>query len=166
MEQIYEIEGKKYITLKEFSVISKITEKQILKRRKEIPVIIKQDGEYLVLRGARYPMPINRYKIRNDSQRRFILLKAISQTKYVDSKMLGIYQEEFEKMLGDLLQAKLIYENNLGNTYGANAYSCTQTGADLAEKNSFEKLSKVVNLAAEAGGRFVGQILSCVLNRS
>lgn len=162
MEKIYEIEGKKYLSLEEFAGISNISEKQIIKRRKEIPVIIKQDGQFLVLRGARYPMPINRYKVKDEYKRRFILLKAISQTKYIDNKMLGIYQEEFEQMLRDLLQSDLIYENNVGNIYGANAYSCTQAGADLVETNNFARLSKLVNLAAEAGGKFIGEVLSRV----
>ena len=63
-------------------------------------------------------------------------------------------------MLRELLSAGLIKENNLFNTYGANAYDCTSAGDELIQRTDKEAKKELVNLVASAVGTFTGAVIS------
>ena len=63
-------------------------------------------------------------------------------------------------MLRELLSAGLIKENNLFNTYDANAYDCTPTGDELIQRTDKEAKSELINLVASAVGTFTGAVIS------
>ena len=150
-----------YIELSKFAKRVNRSESTIKRRFSEIPVIKKENNKYFVLKGTRYPLKISSFgKIVDDYDRRRILLKAISEEKYIDCDMLGVYQETFEKYLGDYLTADLIYKNNLPNNYGANAYNCTQKGSEVARLRKEQAREKIAKEMATFVGLFVGTAIS------
>ena len=73
----------KYISIAEFSSIAGVSEDTIKKKFKSIPGIVFEKGEYKVLIGTRYPCDIHRYKIKDSADKRYVLLKMISEYKYI-----------------------------------------------------------------------------------
>lgn len=132
----------KYISLKEFTQMCKkngirTSEKTIKKRYKEIPGIIKENDEYKVLEGTRYPINKN-FKVKNTDDVFKWMLKAIYKNRYIDYTYLGIYQNDFDFILKELLNEKYIKNNRSKNRYGANSYSITQKGIELMNMKEFE----------------------------
>lgn len=155
-------ENKKieYISFNEFVNNTRLAESTIKKRYKEIPGITKTKDGFQVVSGTRYPCDFHRYKFKNSGDRRYALLKAISQYRYVTHKDLRIEHKQFEDMLRDLLSAGLIQQNNLFNTYGANAYDCTPAGDKLLQRTDKYAKTELVNLIASTAGMFIGTVIS------
>ncbi|MCR5668351.1 MAG: hypothetical protein K6G05_04785 [Lachnospiraceae bacterium] len=116
------------VTIEEFLNIANVHKNTVIKRAKEIPGLTYSKGSFDILKGTRYPGDYHRYKLKNSEIRRYVLLKAISEYKYIDHTKLKLYKEQFDNMLKELLDAELIVENGLYNRYGANAYDCTSKG--------------------------------------
>ncbi len=149
-----------YISFDEFVNNTGRAESTIRKRYKEIPGITKTKDGFQVVSGTRYPCDLHRHKFKNSGDRRYALLKAISQYRYVTHKDLRIEHRQFEEMLRELLSAGLIKENHLFNTYGANAYDCTSAGDELIQRTDQDAKKELLNLIASATGMFTGAIVS------
>ncbi len=149
-----------YISFDEFVNNTGRAESTIRKRYKEIPGITKTKDGFQVVSGTRYPCDLHRHKFKNSGDRRYALLKAISQYRYVTHKDLKIERRQFEEMLRELLSAGLIKENHLFNTYGANAYDCTSAGDELIQRTDQDAKKELLNLIASATGMFTGAIVS------
>lgn len=133
IEKSKDEKNKEYIDFDEFVNISGVKKSTIIKKYKKIPGIEKYGKEYRVLSGTRYLFSdIHKYKLNNSYKKRYVLLKAISKFRYISHKELLVEQKQFVQMLNELLSAELIKPNNLSNSYGANAYDCTEMGAKLA----------------------------------
>ena len=63
-------------------------------------------------------------------------------------------------MLHNLLNAGLIEENGLANHYGANAYDCTELGAQMASEEKWKTIQKIAELIVAAAGHFTGAVIS------
>ena len=150
----------KYISLNEFTNNSGVKESTIKRRYKSIPGITKSKGRYIILSGTRYPFQMRGYKLTDSSKRRYILLKAISQYRFIDHIALHLERKQFTDMLRDLLSAGLIKENGLSNHYGANAYDCTQNGDALLIQSEQSGMRELAGLIAETTGKFTGSIIS------
>ena len=149
---------KNMISFDEFVAICGLKKSTIQRRYKMIPGIEKVNGEYRVLSGTRYPFNMRRYKIQDARDRRYVLLRAISEYKYISHLELKIENKQFEEILKEFLSAKLIKENGLSNHYGANAYDITSKGLDiLGKEKAKEELSLII---ARCSGIFVGTVLS------
>ena len=109
-----------YISFDEFVENSGFKKKTVINRIKknEIPGITIREDKYFVLSGTRYPCDIHRYKLKDSSKRRYVLLKSISEYKYISHRELKIEENQFVEMIKDLLCEGLIRENNLSNKYG------------------------------------------------
>lgn len=155
-------ENKKieYISFSEFVNITGRAECTIKKRYKKIPGITKTKNGFQIVSGTRYPCDLHRYKFKNSGDRRYALLKAISQYQYVTHEDLRIEHRQFEDMLKELLSAGLIQQNNLFNTYGANAYDCTPAGDKLLQHTDKYAKTELVNLIASTAGTFIGSVIS------
>ena len=152
---------KEYIKFEDFVSYTGLRKSTVVKNYKKIPGIEKKNSKYTVLSGTRYWFSdLHRYKIDDSYQKRFVLLKAISKFRYISHKELRIEKPQFDKMLRDLLSAELIEPNNLSNCYGANAYDVTDKGAALTHKSDKTAKVELVNIIAEAAGRFTGAIIS------
>lgn len=152
-----------YITFSEFVNHSGRKENTVKKKigsGNGIPGIEKRDNTYFVLSGTRYPCDLHRYKLKNSSERRYVLLKTISEYKYISHLDLRIEYRQFQEMLSDLLAAKLIKPNHLFNNYGANAYDCTYKGDNLIKMKTIEAKEELIKLVAETTGTFVGSVIS------
>ena len=149
-----------YISIDKFAERYSVNVKTVQKRYKEIHVVEKHEGEFRVLEGSRYPLPIGRYKIDNAEDKRYALLKAISLFRYVDADMLNIPEQSFNLMVGALLDAGLIIENNIGNTYGANAYDCTPAGDEILRKKRLRAIKEIATIA----GKFTGEVLATTIS--
>lgn len=152
---------KEYIEFDDFVSNTGFSKSTVERNYKKIPGIEKKNGKYTVLSGTRYWFSdLHRYKIDDSYQKRFVLLKAISKFQYISHKELRIEKPQFDKMLRDLLSAELIEPNNLSNCYGANAYDVTDKGAALTHKSDKTARVELMNIIAEAAGRFTGAIIS------
>lgn len=154
----------KYISFDEFVNNSGVKASTIKRKYKQIPGIMKSDKGFTVISGTRYPCDLHRYSLKNSAEKRFVLLKMISQYKYVTHKDLKIEHRQFQDMLRDLLSAGLIQRNNLCNDYGANAYDCSPLGDDLLQKTDTAAKAELINLIAGAAGTFAGAIVSQVFD--
>ncbi len=148
------------ISIDDFLIIANVKLSTVRKNKEKIPGLKLINGNYDILKGTRYPADFHRYKIKNSEDRRFLLLKAISEFKYVDNFTLHLYQEQFVGLIRDLLTAELIRENHLFNRYGANAYDCTPKGDDLIKSRKTIAVQEITNLVASAAGNFVGTVIS------
>ena len=151
-----------YVSIQKFSEIANVKVESIMRKRSKIPVIVGCRGKYKVLEGTRYPCAIKRYKLKNTEDKRYALLKAISQEKYINHTMLGLYAQSFRLMLKQLLDARLIIENGMCNQYGANAYDCTALGDEVLRKRKSTAQRQIVELVSSGAGNFVGTVLSKV----
>lgn len=145
------------VTIDEFILIAGVKKETVIKNRNDIPGLSYKKGEFSILSGTRYPA-YYKNKIKTMDDRRFLLLRAINEYKYIDYLKLRLYHEQFIEMLRDLLSAGLIRENNMENKYGANAYDITDLGAEvISNKNSIKRITELI---ASATGHFAGAIIS------
>lgn len=153
-----------YISFEEFVRNSGVSERTVRKRYREIPGIeLTDSGEFRILSGTRYPFNMRNYKLEDSADRRYILLKAISQYKYISCIDIRVEQAQFERTLYELLNAGLIQRNNLSNAYGANAYDCTIKGGELlqmAKINKMKAKKEMCILVAKVSGAFAGAVIS------
>lgn len=135
------------ITIEEFVQIAGVKKETIYKNRNKIPGLTYRNGEYEILSGTRYPFSVRRFKIKSIDEKRYVLLKAINKTQYIDHIALELYEEEFNALLDELQRADLIMRTNTENEYGANAYITTINGSEFLQENiKRSKEKKVANL--------------------
>lgn len=155
-----------YIPFEEFVHNSNVKESTIKKKYQSIPGITKTDNGYTVVSGTRYPCDLHRYKLRDSYDRRYALLKSISQYKYITHWDLRIEHQQFIDLLKDLLSAKLIRKNNLCNSYGANAYDCTTLGEEVLKKNDRAAKKELFDMIASSAGHFTGAVISEIYDQA
>ena len=108
-------ENTRYISIEDFLKIAKVKEKTIKKNQHKIPGLSYENGSYTILEGTRYICSLHRYKMKNAEEKRYILLKMISEYKYISHIELRLYPKQFRNMLAELLSAKLIRPNGMAN---------------------------------------------------
>jgi hypothetical protein len=148
------------ISIDEFVRIAGVKESTIRKNKDKIPGLSYNKGTYSIIDGTRYPCDLHRYKISNSADKRYLLLKAISEYKYISHLDLGLYHPQFVEMIKELLDAGLIQPNNMDNCYGANFYDCTREGDELLRQQKNSAINKISNLIVAAAGKFVGNVIS------
>ncbi len=151
---------KNKVSIEEFIKIANVKKETIKKNRNKIPGLTYENGEFDIVKGTRYPGDYHRYKLKNSADRRYLLLKAISEYKYIDHIPLQVYPEQFKELLKELLDAKLIKENHLYNNFGANAYDCTRKGDALLRKEKNRAVRELAEMVAKAAGCFIGSVIS------
>ena len=147
------------MSIEDFLTIAGVKLETVKKHKDEIPGLTICEGEFLILEGTRYPC-FYRDKIKNTADRRYLLLRAISEYKYIDHLKLRVTHSQFKDLLKDLLDAGLIRENHLANHYGANAYDCTIKGDELLHFTKQKAIKEISNTVAACGGHFVGAVIS------
>ena len=115
----------RYISMEEFAKKVGVKEETVKKRYQEIPGITKEGNTFTILSGTRYPCDKRRIKPKDSGDRRYLLLRTISDYRYISHEHL---------MLEEFLQAGLIKKNGLCNSFGANAYDCTAKGDAVLKK--------------------------------
>ncbi|PID82185.1 MAG: hypothetical protein CSB16_02580 [Clostridiales bacterium] len=148
-----------YISIEEFTNMYNIKASTVKRRKDDIPGLKYENGEFYILEGTRYPSRDN-YKLENAADRRYVLLKAISEYRYIDHVKLKLYKQQFDDMLKELLSAGLIKENKLYNKYGANGYDCTIAGEKVLDLKKDVAIKKIVELVAVGVGKAIGSALS------
>lgn len=152
-----------YISIEEFVKMAGVQEATIRKRKSDIPGLKYEDGKYTILSGTRYPCDLHRYKLKNSADRRYVLLKMISEYKYISHVELRLYEKQFNDLLRELLQAGLIKENDLKNHFGANAYDCTERGDFLLKSKKHDAIKQIEDIVVSTVGKFIGKIVSEVV---
>lgn len=153
------------ISIEQFIEQTGCKRKTIIKNKEKIPGLKYIDGEFIIIRGTRYPYNIGANKLKDSEARRYCLLDAINKYKYIDFHILRLDQKQFKKMLKDLLDAGLIEANHLGNNYGANAYDCTNKGIAIMKRHRNEAIKDITDIIASAKGHFTGAVISEVYNK-
>ena len=148
------------ITIEEFVIIAGVKQSTIKKNAKRIPGLNYINGEFHIIDGPRYPGNYKKYKLTNSEKRRYVLLKAISEYKYIDHLSLQVYREQFRDLLQELLDAGLIRENGMPNHYGANAYDCTRKGDEIIKRKQNEAIKEISELVSNSAGHFAGAVIS------
>lgn len=148
------------VSIEEFASISHVNKNTVKRNAKRIPGLKYENGTFTILKGTRYPGDFHRYKMKNSAEKRYVLLKAISEYKYIDHTTLRLYKEQFDDLLRELLDAELISENHLYNHYGANAYDCTAKGDEMLKRKQTEGVEALAALVASTAGKFTGSVVS------
>lgn len=154
------MDNKQLIDIAQFLEIAGVKENTVRKNKDKIPGLTYESGEFTILRGTRYPYNLRSAKLNDSADRRYYLLDAISKYKYIDSVKLKMYQEQFDDMLRELLDAGLIKENGLCNHYGANAYDCTIKGDEILKNHKAEAVLLISQIVSASVGHFVGAAIS------
>ena len=149
----------RYISLEEFVKKSGVKESTIKKRYKDIPGITKEGNSFTILSGTRYPCDKRRIKPKDSGDRRYLLLRTISEYRYISHEHLMLEEKQFNDMLAEFLQAGLINKNGLCNSFGANAFDCTVKGDALLKKEKNDVIRYLTLLGAEALGTLAGAAL-------
>ena len=152
-------EVTRYISMEEFANKVGIKESTIKKRYRDIPGITKEGNTFTILSGTRYPCDKRRIKPKDSGDRRYLLLRTISDYRYISHEHLMLEEKQFNDMLVEFLQAGLIKKNGLCNPLGANAYDCTAKGDALLKKQKNDVIHYLTLLSAEALGTFTGAVL-------
>jgi hypothetical protein len=150
--------------MEEFANNSNVKEKTVIKRYREIPGITKKNGEYKILSGTRYPYDKRKLKVKNSEDKRYCLLQAISEYRYISRKELKLEKKQFEDMLNEMLAVKLIKPNNLSNSYGANPYDCTGKGDEIIHMKKQQGREELVKLIAIYTGTVSGTFVDSLNN--
>ena len=149
-------EDVRYISMEEFAKNAGVKEETVKKRYQEIPGITKEGNTYTIISGTRYPCDKRRIKPKDSGDRRYWLLRTISDYRYISHEHLMLEEKQFNDMLAEFLQAGLIKKNDLCNSFGANAYDCTAKGDAVLKKQKKEAIHDLTILCAEALGTFAG----------
>ena len=149
----------RYISMEEFAKTSGVKESTIKKRYQDIPGITKEGISFTILSGTRYPCDKRRIKPKDSGDRRYLLLRTISDYRYISHEHLMLEEKQFDEMLAEFLQAGLIKKNGLCNSFGANAYDCTARGDAVLKKQKSDAIRELTLLGAEALGTFAGTAL-------
>ena len=152
-----------YIDLDEFLQICKVKKSTFLRRYKDIPGVGEKDGRFIILEGTRFPYNMRHNKLKTTDDRRYVLLKAINENKYIDNLMLQVFQTEFENLLRDLCSINLIERNRMNNLFGANAYRTAAKGGKCLKESKRETIKFIVELLSKSNGIIAGEILSRVI---
>lgn len=148
------------LTIEEFAGLVNRSLRTVKRRWRQIPGITYENGCYSVLEGTRYPFDAHRYVIKDSADRRYVLLKAISEEGYISPMELGVYQKQFDGFLGDLLAGGLIRANGMANTFGANGYDCTPEGDEVLSYEKQRAKREIAELIGIVGGSFSKSVLS------
>lgn len=158
--------SKKYISLEDFHNISNISLNTIKKNIERIPGIEKEKESFKVLRGTRYPANMRRFKSNEFARKRYQLLKAICEDRYVDEVMLRCDKLQFEDFIKELLKEGYIKQNCLYNDYGANRYDSTPKGDDAFNTIKAKRARQHFLSIAETTGVFCGTAVAYYENHS
>lgn len=155
---------KTRVSIDDFLQIAGVKISTVKKKKDEIPGLSYANGKFDIIKGTRYPFYLHGRKIKDSADRRYLLLLAISQYKYVDHLKLKVYPEQFEALLKELLDGELIKLNHLYNHYGANAYDCTSKGDEILKMKEKDAINYITGIVSSGAGHFVGAVLSEVYN--
>lgn len=144
-----------YMTIEEFSRAYNIQVSTVKKNVEKIPGVEYVDLKWRVLEGTRYFYSV-RSKIQNNFDRIILILKALNNNQFIDYTMLNCSKHDFDQLITQLAESKLIVKNNSQNTYGTNSFSITRTGMEYVQYSK----EKTVKLLTELLGRFIGSVTS------
>ena len=144
-----------YMTIEEFSRAYNIQVSTVKKNLEKIPGVEYVDLKWRVLEGTRYFYSV-RSKIQNNFDRIILILKALNNNQFIDYTMLNCSKHDFDQLITQLAESKLIVKNNSQNTYGTNSFSITRTGMEYVQYSK----EKTVKLLTELLGRFIGSVTS------
>ena len=133
---------EKLMTAEKFAEENDIPLSTVKRRWMHIKGGENRNGEIVFWPGSRYPYNIRFHKLDTDTDKSYVLLKAISKKKYISHKELKWKENEFDEMLENYLLAGYIKPNIDRNPYGANAYNITDPGHDFLEGLDKKKREK------------------------
>ena len=73
----------RYISMEKFAKKVGVKEETVKKRYQEIPGITKEGNTFSILSGTRYPCDKRRIKPKDSGDRRYLLLRTISDYRYI-----------------------------------------------------------------------------------
>ncbi len=141
---------EKYISVQAFANRYNLKTDTVKKNINRIAGIKLIDNEYLIPDSSRYPYNIGRNKLATRDEKCYVLLKATSQSRYVDETMLKMSTASFNTLITELVKKGLLQKNSSNNPHGANRYDTTLL-ADETLKNSKKKaMTEIANILAGA----------------
>lgn len=134
------------MTVEELSNICNVKCETIQRNISSIPGYRYEDGS--IPNGSRWKYNIRNSKLRNTNDRRYHLLKATDEYKFIDHNMLRMSRDSFNTMIDELVQYGLLTENGTDNYFGANRYDTTM---EYSRIKSDRKKSMIQNIAMFIG---------------
>ncbi len=97
-----------------------------------------KDGVYYIPDSCRYPYNLKNIKFKSRNDRKYVILRATSENKFVDNNTVGVSKKSFDLMIGELIRDQLLQYNGTNDKNGANSYDVT----DYADRVIKEKNNK------------------------
>lgn len=151
-------------TLEKFCRNNDISVRTVVKNKDKIPGLLLTDDECRISEGTRYPYNVGRNSLKTIDDKRYVLLKATYNCKYIDHSMLKTDINEFNNIIEELVSAGLLERNGLANRYGANAYRCTLRCKEFLGFRKRKAIKFIINTMAEAIGTAAGACFNQINN--
>ena len=129
-------------------------------RNGDIPGIQIINNRFKIMEGTRYPYDMRGKETNNASKKRFYLIDAIFNRKYIDAIMLGVEQQEFNQYIQENMNAGLIMHMDWQNQYGANGFITTSEGDKIFTNQKKEQHKYYAELLGTVLGSAAKQIMS------
>ena len=141
---------KNYISISEFAERNDMSVESIKRNFNKIPGAEIIDDEYWILESSRYPFNVGNTKLDRRENKQYVLLKATSQFKYIDEKMLKMPKASFETLIKELIKCGLLQKNHSNNPYGANNYDTTAKAEEVLSKRKNKAIEMIEDIMAKA----------------
>ena len=147
------------MTLEELSAENGVSIRQIVKRYEEIGGIENRGGDWIVPDGTRYPA--RKLKNLNSAEEKMYgMLKATSDYRYIDHKMLHVPIQSFNLLVNHLIEQGWIQPNGIDNPYGLNRFDITPKGSAVIKQNRRDAISYITRTIAGCAGEFLTPIIN------
>lgn len=133
--------------------------KTVLNNIERIKGAFKKDEKYYIPDSARYPYNLRRTSIKTREEKMYVVLKATSENRYVDDKLVGLSKASFTTLIKELLYHGLLQENKSDDYNGANAYDTTIKADEALAYNKKRAIIEIGKALAEVAGIFTAQLL-------
>lgn len=133
------------------------SEKTIKKNIHRIEGAWKEGQDYCIPDSARYPYRMGHTSIQTREDKRYVVLRATSEYRYVDEKMLGLSKTSFRTIVDELTSQGLLINNNSNDVHGVNMYDTSSKADEMLKGGKKKAMVEIGKAVAEIGGTFAAQ---------
>lgn len=126
---------KEAVSIEEFAKRYKLKINTVKKNFHLIKGAYIKENEYIIFDSCRYPYFKKHLNIKTRDDKKYVILRATYEYKYVDRFTVGMSQSSFKTMVNELKEKGYLIENGSGDTNGLNAYDVSdEVGQIIYEK--------------------------------
>ena len=142
------------VSIEEFANRYRLSVNTVKKNFEMIKGAYISNGEYIIPDSCRYPFFPKNMNLKTRNDKKYAIIKATHEYKYIDNTIVGISKNSFLLIVKELLESGLITSNGSGDINGLNGYDTTDHTDEVIRNNS--RKNKVINDLFINAGCFVG----------